>query len=71
MVQAIPWLDWQHHAKGGEVRALGEWLWWLAVQAQQEGVAGVHVTTDQPVVARGGNAGNRPKIPREFREDWW
>jgi hypothetical protein len=48
MVQAIPWLDWQHHAKGADARALAEWLWWLAVQAQQQGVAGATVATDQP-----------------------
>jgi hypothetical protein len=48
----MPWLDWQTSAKGGEVSALAEWLWWLAVGAQEQGVVGAHVATDQP--ARGG-----------------
>jgi hypothetical protein len=66
MVQAIPWLDWRSHIKGEEVRALAEWLWWLAVQAQQEGVVGVHVATDQPVVTRVHTTGYKRRYPYSY-----
>lgn len=48
MVQVMPWLDWQANSKEAEVGALAEWLWWLTVDAQQQGVVGVNVTSDMP-----------------------
>jgi hypothetical protein len=53
MVQAMPWLDWQERNKGAEVRALAEWLWWLAEEAPRQGLQGVEVDTELPARARG------------------
>jgi hypothetical protein len=73
MVQAIPWLDWQQHVKGGEVRTLAEWLWWLAVTAPQQGVVGAQVATDQPAVAPAVHY-RVPRyefMPDEYLEEAW
>jgi hypothetical protein len=57
MVQAMPWLDWQERNKGAEVRALAEWLWWLAEESRQQGVVGVEVDTELPARARARRGG--------------
>lgn len=46
MVQVMPWLDWHGASKEAEVATLAEWLWWLAVDAQRQGVEGATVANE-------------------------